>query len=142
MGQLTWLGQAGFLLETPNVRMVIDCFLTPTAGAREPFCTVQDLGPIDYALVSHEHDDHLDGPTLHQLLDLNPGLMVIAPAAIRSQLTQWGIPEHTIMGARPGGSLTFSDGVIHPIASAHGVHAVDGYRMGDPPGRFLGYVVT
>ena len=142
VGQLTWLGQAGFLLETPKIRMVIDCFLTPTSGARDPLYTARDLGAIDYALVSHEHDDHLDGPTLRQLIHLNPALVVIAPDVIRPHLTAWGIPEDAMRGALPGNPLRFPGGFIHPIASAHSVHVADGYAVGDPPGRFLGYVVT
>ncbi len=142
IGQLTWLGQAGFLLETLHTRLVIDCFLTPTPGVREPFCTVQDLGPIDYALVSHEHRDHLDGPTLRQLRQENPGLTVIVPESIQNEVTRWDIPEAAMMAARPGEALQFGDGFIHPIASAHGVDVADGYGVGDPPGRFLGYVVS
>lgn len=142
MGQLAWLGQAGFLVETPRCRILIDAFLTPKPGARDPICGVDDLGNIDLALVTHQHDDHLDGPTLRLLKQKNPGLGIIVPDPIQSELKAWNIPEESVIAARPDASIEFPGGHIHPVASAHGVHVVDGYAVGDPPGRFLGYVVS
>jgi L-ascorbate metabolism protein UlaG (beta-lactamase superfamily) len=69
--RLRWLGHSGFLVEWHGTRLLLD----PNLSLR---CTVAprllelpippgDLGPVDAALVSHAHRDHLDLPTLEAL---------------------------------------------------------------------------
>lgn len=57
--QLTWLGVAGWLLEWRGTRIAIDPFFARPAHARPALpITREELGPLDYLLVTHAHWDH------------------------------------------------------------------------------------
>ncbi|KAJ9095263.1 hypothetical protein QFC21_005629 [Naganishia friedmannii] len=80
----TWLGHACFLLELPSttpgqrgVRLLLDpvfsdrcspsAWVGPKRFTKVP-CQVEDLPEIDCVVISHNHYDHLDIPTLTRLL--------------------------------------------------------------------------
>ena len=74
MVKLQYLGQCGFLLETPDIRIVTDPYLSyaldrnasqrqPWRRAYPPPCTLAALAP-DVVVISHGHPDHLDQETL------------------------------------------------------------------------------
>ena len=82
---LRWLGHSGFLVEWKGERLLLD----PNVS---PWCTVsrrilesapepERLGPIDAALISHAHRDHLDLPTLAGLERL--GELIVPDGAER-----------------------------------------------------------
>jgi len=68
--RITWLGHASFLLQLDGVSLLVDPALQPEGifgGIPRnvpPPLLVPELPPIDAALVSHSHYDHLDLPTL------------------------------------------------------------------------------
>lgn len=67
--RVTWLGHASFLVQLDGVSLLVDPALGPKLfGGIErnvpPGVVVADLPPIDAALVTHSHYDHLDLPTL------------------------------------------------------------------------------
>ena len=73
---VTWLGHAGFLLRLNGRWIAIDPFLSEYASPIPPFgpkrfspvaLAAADLPPIDLVLLSHNHYDHLDRPTLERL---------------------------------------------------------------------------
>ena len=72
---VTWLGHAAVLIRTGGKVILTDPFLGDVAGpagigARRhapPAMTVDDLPDIDILLISHNHYDHLDYPTLDAL---------------------------------------------------------------------------
>jgi N-acyl-phosphatidylethanolamine-hydrolysing phospholipase D len=73
---VTWLGHAAFLLRIAGRTILLDPFLSdwasprPNIGPRRytpPGIPVQHLPPIDLLLVSHNHYDHLDAPTIEAL---------------------------------------------------------------------------
>lgn len=74
--RVTFINHATTLLQTDNVNILTDPIwserCSPFAGAgpkrhRAPGIRFRDLPPIDVVLVSHNHYDHLDLPTLHAL---------------------------------------------------------------------------
>ena len=134
--RITWLGQAGFLLETEEARLLIDPWISP-AGPRlipsPPLELVAD--GIDWVLVTHEHSDHLDLPFLTTLAERSPGARAILPAAIADQLG--GVLPAT--GVGPGQTIDAGPLRIDVIPSWHGLHGGDPYTDGD--GRFVGYVI-
>ena len=73
---LTWLGHSTFLLQLGGLNLLTDPHLTARAspsrfvGPRRwmpPALTVEQLPHIDFALVSHNHYDHLDEGTVRRL---------------------------------------------------------------------------
>ncbi|WP_242343130.1 MBL fold metallo-hydrolase [Anaeromyxobacter terrae] len=67
--RLTWLGHASFLVQVDGVSLLVDPVLQPAifggiARNVPPGVPLDGLPPIDAQLVTHNHYDHLDLPTL------------------------------------------------------------------------------
>ncbi|MDO9416755.1 MBL fold metallo-hydrolase [Pararhizobium sp.] len=90
---LYWLGQAGFVIDTPGLRIVIDPYLSDSlaekyAGKAFPHgrmapapVSPEALGAVDLVLCTHHHTDHMDGQTLSALARRLPDLLFVVPAA-------------------------------------------------------------
>jgi L-ascorbate metabolism protein UlaG (beta-lactamase superfamily) len=65
---LTWIGHASFLLQTPDVNVLIDPnwskWLKVIKRLKKPGFEIHHLPEIDFVLVTHAHFDHLDRKTL------------------------------------------------------------------------------
>lgn len=73
---ITWIGHASFLLQLPGLNLLTDPVFSPRAspvawvGPRRftpPGLRIDQLPPIDGVLLSHDHYDHLDAPTVEAL---------------------------------------------------------------------------
>lgn len=73
---VSWLGHSSILMRVDGLWVLIDPVLTNTAGPVAGFgparltplpIGMQDLPPIDLVLISHDHYDHLDRPTVRFL---------------------------------------------------------------------------
>lgn len=133
---LTWLGQAGFLLETGDQRVLIDPWLSPHEARLTdppPFELVSEA--IDWVLVTHGHDDHLDLPFLRRLAEHSPGARLVLPQAIAARAQ--GVMElHTVT---PGQRAEFGELHMHVVPAWHATDMSDGYSDGG--GAFVGYVI-
>lgn len=75
MLEVTFIGHQGWLVRTPGTAVLVDPLLSPSFGHGGHLGLVYPprtldlsaLGPIDAVWLSHEHDDHFDLPSLHQL---------------------------------------------------------------------------
>jgi L-ascorbate 6-phosphate lactonase len=133
---LTWLGQAGFLLATAGTRGLIDPWVTAQEArliAPPPPELVED---VDWVLVTHEHDDHLDLPFLRRLAARSPRTKLVLPRPIAPQAD--GILPMTPVV--PGDVVQLGGVRVDVVPAWHAVDAADGYGDGD--GRFVGYVVS
>jgi N-acyl-phosphatidylethanolamine-hydrolysing phospholipase D len=76
--RITWIGHASFLVQLPGFNLLTDPVLSERAspvqwaGPRRftaPGLDVDGLPPVDAVLLSHDHYDHLDAPTVEALRD-------------------------------------------------------------------------
>jgi len=73
---LTWIGHASFLLQAPDVNLLIDPnwarWLKVIKRLREPGLELHALPDIDAVLITHAHFDHLDKRTLRKVASEQP----------------------------------------------------------------------
>ena len=73
---LTWIGHASFLLQAPEVNLLIDPnwsrWLKVIKRLREPGLELHALPEIDAVLITHAHFDHLDKRTLRKVASEQP----------------------------------------------------------------------
>lgn len=135
--ELHWLGHSGFLLEWRGVRLLLDpntsdrCSVAPRL--LEPAVDLGTLGPVDAALLSHAHYDHMDLPTLAAVRDLG---MVIVPAGSEEYVAELrtdatGADDPEVIGLDEGISAAVGPLTVtavharhngnrhHPLASRH-----------------------
>ncbi len=100
----TWLGHSTVLIEIDGLRVLTD----PVWGARaspsrlagprrfQPVpVSLRALPPIDLVLVSHDHYDHLDYPTIRQLR--KRGVPFVTSLGVGAHLEAWGVPSGNIV---------------------------------------------
>ncbi len=98
-----WLGHSTTLIEIDGYRVLTD----PVWGARaspsrlvgpkrfQPVpVALRALPPIDLVVISHDHYDHLDYPTVRELAKLN--VPFVTSLGIGAHLESWGVPAERI----------------------------------------------
>ena len=124
--RVTWLGHSTTLLEIDGRRLLID----PTWGERaSPFTfagptrfyppplSLADLPTPDAVLISHDHYDHLDMPTIRALAAR--GARFIVPLGIGAHLQAWGVPATTVTEMDWWDSMTFGEHTVTATPSRH-----------------------
>jgi L-ascorbate metabolism protein UlaG (beta-lactamase superfamily) len=83
--QVTWIGHATVLVQTQGLNILTDPIWSDRASpfsvvgpsrVRQPGVRFEDLPRIDLVLVSHNHYDHMDLPTLRRLWERDRPLIV------------------------------------------------------------------
>ncbi|MFF0791434.1 MBL fold metallo-hydrolase [Streptomyces spiralis] len=96
--RLTWLGHSSVLAEMDGHRVLFDpvwgerCSPFPFAGPRRLHpvpLPLAALGPVDVVVVSHDHYDHLDMPTIKELAGTDTVFAV--PLGVGAHLERWGV---------------------------------------------------
>jgi L-ascorbate metabolism protein UlaG (beta-lactamase superfamily) len=147
---LWWLGQSGFLLKFKDSHLLFDPYLSDSltrkyAGTDKPHVRMTELVVhprrldfVDVVTSSHNHTDHLDADTLQPLLDVNPDLVVVVPAANQQFAAgRLGVPADRLTIVDDGDSVSCCGFHIHAVPSAH--ETIDRDEQGRC--RYLGYIV-
>ncbi|MGW0823470.1 MBL fold metallo-hydrolase [Streptomyces sp. NPDC002845] len=101
--RLTWMGHSSVLAEIDGHRVLFD----PVWGERcSPFnfagpkrlhpvpVPLAALGPVDVVVISHDHYDHLDLPTIKTLAGSDT--LFAVPLGVGAHLEHWGVSEDRI----------------------------------------------
>jgi L-ascorbate metabolism protein UlaG (beta-lactamase superfamily) len=100
----TWLGHSTLVLEMDGLRVLTDPVwgvrASPTrlAGPKrfQPVpVPLRALPPLDLVLISHDHYDHLDYPTLRALRAL--AVPFVTSLGVGAHLEAWGVPPANIV---------------------------------------------
>ncbi len=102
--RVTWLGHAALLLEIDGHRVLTDPVWSQRASPLRwlgptrwytPSIALADLPKLDAVVISHDHYDHLDYPTIVALSAR--GVTFVVPLGIGAHLAYWGVPEARIV---------------------------------------------
>lgn len=101
----TWLGHATALVEVDGYRILTDpvwserCSPARSIGPRRlhpPPLPVESLPALDAVVISHDHHDHLDMPSVQNLARTQRALFV-TPLGVGAHLRAWGVPASRIV---------------------------------------------
>ena len=99
----TWIGWASVLVEIDGHRVLTDpiwskrCSPSTLVGPKrfhEPPIALDQLPKIDAVVISHDHYDHLDMPTMRALAAR--GTHFAVPLGVGTHLERWGVPANQI----------------------------------------------
>ncbi|HEY2675443.1 MAG TPA: MBL fold metallo-hydrolase [Steroidobacteraceae bacterium] len=96
--RVTWLGHSTVLIEIDGLRVLTDPVWGPRASPSrlagpkrfQPVpVALRAMPPVDLVIVSHDHYDHLDYPTIRELAKLN--VPFVTSLGVGAHLEAWGI---------------------------------------------------
>jgi L-ascorbate metabolism protein UlaG (beta-lactamase superfamily) len=101
--RITWFGHSSLLVELDGKRFLTDpvwserCSPSSVIGPKRFFAPplpLEQLPSVDAVLLSHDHYDHLDEPSIRFLNERVPAFVV--PLGIGAHLEYWGVPAAKI----------------------------------------------
>jgi N-acyl-phosphatidylethanolamine-hydrolysing phospholipase D len=123
---VTWIGHATLLVQMDHVTFLTDPIWSKRpsplsfAGPRRfvpPGVAMEDLPPIDFVVVSHNHYDHLDLPTLSALAERDPNTRFLVPLENGELLRKNGIDN--VKEFDWGDAIEYEGVRIHCLPAKH-----------------------
>ena len=124
---IVWLGHSSYFIQLGGKRILIDPVFSasaaPIPNANKSFdgsnpYTVENLPEIDYLLITHDHWDHLDYPTVTALRARTK--TVVTGLGVGAHLERWGYDKERIHEADWYSVLESGDGfAIHVLPARH-----------------------
>ncbi len=122
---IAWLGQAGFVLKSPNgCILALDPYLSNSCKAVGESIGVNmdrlvpsplapgDLVKYDALLFTHSHQDHVDPETVRPYLEAGGDSMIIASHEAADRLSAIGVPSAKINITWPNRTHTVEDFIV------------------------------
>lgn len=143
-----WVGAATWVLSIDEMKIACDPVLCPKGTVQthapgfnstrltEPVYDGEDFENVDLWLISHEHEDHLDG---HGLAQIRPEAHIVSNK--KSEKVLGTIQPKNHMAARPGQILTYRmKGLsidVNVMPAVHGSNFLSALLLGGGNGYWL-----
>ena len=101
--RVTWFGHSSFLVELEGKRILVDpvwgdyASLGAVTGVKRfhaPPIALDELPTVDAVVLSHDHYDHLNEPTIKALNESVP--LFVVPLGVGAHLEHWGVSSDRI----------------------------------------------
>ena len=103
---ITWFGHSSILIKVDGLTILTDPvlegkrasmfpFMGPERFAYDEYVKVADLPRIDAVIISHDHYDHLDYPTIKLLKEKVDKFYM--PLGVGAHFERWGVPAENII---------------------------------------------
>ena len=122
----TWIGHATLLVQMDGVNFLTDPiwsqtpspvpFIGPSRWV-DPGLALEDLPTIDFVVISHNHYDHLDLPSLRKLASLNSETVFFVPQGNGDLLRKNGIDQ--VRELNWGDTASYKGTTIHCLPTQH-----------------------
>ena len=123
---VTWIGHATLLVQMEGVNFLTDPIwsqtpspVPPIGPSRwvDPGMALEDLPTIDFVVISHNHFDHLDLPTLRKLAARNSDTVFFVPLGNADLLIKKGISQ--VQELDWGETANYKNTEIHCLPTQH-----------------------
>ncbi len=136
--KITWLGQAGFLLENENHTILIDPYLSDEVAKINPLnwrrVPVDEsfLGvKPDVIMLTHSHLDHLDTSTLSHYINRDSEITVLAPYDTWKEVRKLGGAKNNYVMLNRGSAWSFGDITVYAVKAEHSDLTAVGFVIDD-----------
>jgi len=147
---LAWLGQAGFALRYPGLRIFLDPYLSDCLekkyrGTERPHdrlmpapINLEEIEGLDFVICTHPHSDHMDPEALPILASSHPSCRFIIPRASREHALKLGVSAGQIVDVDASEKISLATRCsLEATSSAH--ESLETNERGEY--CFLGYVL-
>lgn len=113
-----WLGHSSYYLQTDGISFLIDPVLSVYGSPFKYFNKAfkgadifkpEDIPNIDYLVITHDHFDHLDYPTVKSIRDRTE--MAILPLGVGAHLERWGYAENLLIEEEWGTEVSLKNDI-------------------------------
>ncbi|MBM6405624.1 MBL fold metallo-hydrolase [Phycicoccus sp. CSK15P-2] len=124
---VTWFGHSSALVEIGGARLLLDpvwserCSPSRHVGPRRMHGTplpLERIGHVDAVVISHDHYDHLDMPSIRTLVDTTQAVFVV-PLGVGAHLDVWGVPAERVVECDWGESHEVAGVRVTAVESQH-----------------------
>ncbi|MDR6404155.1 MULTISPECIES: MBL fold metallo-hydrolase [Chryseobacterium] len=113
-----WMGHSSYYIQTDGVSFLIDPVLSSYGSPFKFFNKAfsgadifkpEDIPVIDYLIITHDHYDHLDYPTVKSIK--NKVRQVILPLGVGAHLERWGYKTEQLIEEDWGGEAVLKNNI-------------------------------
>jgi L-ascorbate metabolism protein UlaG (beta-lactamase superfamily) len=113
-----WLGHSSYYLQTDGVSFLVDPVLSLYGSPFKYFNKAfkgsdlfkpEDIPELDYLVITHDHFDHLDYPTVKSIKDRIT--KAIIPLGVGAHLEKWGYAEENLIEEEWGAEVLLKNGL-------------------------------